>query len=148
MFGKDRKVICQILLLDQEENLLVLKRSDDLEIYPGEYGIAIYGEVQREETEKMYVSRIVAEWTGMTIHRYEKIKEDIGIGVGIAKRSYICSVSGKKETLQIPFTEIVSYKWLAKREWKDFLESEKVLKNERSNASLIFAVPAVWRRWR
>ena len=133
MFEKNKKVICQILLLDEDENLLVLKRSNDLEIYPGEYGIAIYGEVQKEETEKMYVSRIVAEWTGMTIHRYEKIKEDIGIGVGIAKRSYICSVSGKKETLQIPFTEIVSYKWLAKREWKDFFESEKVLKNERSS---------------
>ena len=52
MFGKERKVICQILALDKEENLLVLKRSNHLEVHPGEYGIAIYGEVQKDEEEK------------------------------------------------------------------------------------------------
>ena len=126
MFGKDKKVICQILVLDEDENLLVLKRSDDLEVYPGEYGIAIYGEVNKKETEKAYVNRIVQEWTGMQVHSYEKIQEDIGLGAMIEKRCYICIVSGEKEMLQIPFPEIASYEWMAKSKWKDFLEFQKM----------------------
>lgn len=133
MFGKNRKVICQILVLDQEENLLVLKRSDDLELYPGEYGIAIYGEVQKDEIEQVYVSRIVEDWTGMSVQSYEKVYEDIGLGTMIEKRCYTCIVSGKKKTLQIPFPEIASYEWLAKSKWKDFLKTSKIMKNECSS---------------
>lgn len=134
--AEQRKLYFQIVIEHEDGELLVMKRKkafDNLKERPEIYQIAVYGEVRAYEKDSEAVKRIVFEQTGMRPTCYKQVYQDICMCAPFSKRSFVCVVKDNKEAVELNIPEIENWKWLPKQEWKQFLESGEVLRNERSS---------------
>lgn len=123
-------LVCDCLVRHLDGSILLMKRDPSKKIYPLFYEATAGGSALVNETPLECVKRELKEETGIecdefTLVNYEINKEKHGIYY-----SYVCTVDCPKDSIVLQEGETVDYKWINESEFKEFLESDLVVKSQ------------------
>lgn len=121
---------CEVLVRHTDGDYLIMQRSYDKKDYPGYYEASAGGAALSGETPVECIKRELFEETGIISDNFEKIAFNIFDDDKCLFYSYIAVTNILKDNIVLQAGETISYKWLNKKDFTDFINSENSISRQ------------------
>ncbi len=124
-------IVCDLLVIHEDGTYLLTKRHDCKEVYPGYWEASAGGSAQEGESPLQCAVRELKEETGIDIDadKLELVDHSFSEKSRSTFFSYIARVNCKKDSIVLQEGETVAYKWLDKKEFLEYIDSEEAIKS-------------------
>ena len=124
-------MVCDLLVIHEDGTYLLTKRHDCKEVYPGYWEASAGGSAQEGESPLECAVRELEEETGIRVTKDDP--ELVGHSFSEKSHStfysYIVRVNCKKDSIVLQENETVAYKWVDKKEFLEYIDSEEAIKS-------------------
>ncbi len=118
--------IVNVMVIHQEGEILVTKRSAQKKIYPGYYEASIGGVVQKGESPEEAARRELYEETDIKSNSLVHLSTHYYHGWPIIVDDFYCLTAMDKDEVYLDGVETVEYDWKTLEEVDELMEEEKV----------------------
>ena len=124
-------MVCEVLVRHVDGDYLLMQRALEKETYPGYFEATAGGSALKGEDKLACVKRELFEETGIEADVFE----ELGCHVFDDKHSifytYVCVTDWDKSNIMLQKGETIAFKWLNKKEFNEFLNSDKVIERQK-----------------
>ncbi|MCR5773054.1 MAG: NUDIX domain-containing protein [Butyrivibrio sp.] len=120
-------LVVDMLVLHEDGTYLLMKRSDDKDVYPGYWEAGAGGSALSKEEPLEAAKRELLEETGLipdSIELVNVVFKDSSRGMYY---SYLVKVSSDKDSITLQEGETVAYKWVNKDDFLCYVDSENAI---------------------
>ena len=121
-------LVCEVLVQHTDGDFLLMKRDLNKPTNPGKYEATAGGSAIKGETDLACVKRELFEETGINAGTFNYIGKTVQ-GRCIFKDFYT-KTDCAKDCITLQEKETIAYKWISKQEFIDFVNSDKIGKNQ------------------
>ncbi|SES38617.1 NUDIX hydrolase [Butyrivibrio fibrisolvens] len=116
-----------ILVVHEDGTYLLMKRSDDKDVYPGFWEASAGGSALSGEEPLEAATRELLEETGLVPDSMELVNVLFKDPSRAMFYSYLARVSCDKDSVTLQEGETVAYKWLDKEAFLEYVDSENTI---------------------
>ena len=120
-------IVCEILVRHTDGSFLLMQRDFNKEGYPGMYEASAGGSVLKGETSVDGAMRELKEETGITADNLTQIYCVMNDNQKVVYHGFLCVTDCDKSSVTLQEGETISYMWLSKNEFIEFINSEKYI---------------------
>lgn len=116
---------CEVLVRHVDGSFLCMKRSVEKTEYPGYYEATAGGAAVIGEDKLMCIKRELKEETGISCEEFTEVC--LSVSDGLICYSFVCVVDCDKNSVTLQEGETEGYKWMSEAEFKEFVNSPKMI---------------------
>ena len=122
-------LVCEVLVQHTDGDFLLMKRDLNKPINPGKYEATAGGSALKGENGLTCIKRELYEETGILAEEFEYIGRVLN---GKCIFEYFYTITDyAKDSVILQQNETIGYKWISEREFGDFINSNKIGRNQR-----------------
>ena len=118
-------VVSEVLVKHVDGSYLLMQRDFNKETFPGKYEASAGGSSLKGESPIECAFRELKEETGITATSLEEIYHIVNEENHRIYHGYLCIVDCDKDSIILQEGETISYKWMEKEEFLDFVNSDE-----------------------
>lgn len=118
-------LVCEVLVKHIDGSYLLMQRDFNKETFPGKYEASAGGSSLKGETPIECAFRELKEETGIIATSLEEIYHIVNEENQRIYHGYLCIVDCDKDSIILQEGETISYKWMEKEEFLDFVNSNE-----------------------
>lgn len=124
-------IVSEVIVRHKDGDYLLMQRDYNKKIYPGLYEASAGGSALKGETPIEAAKRELREETGITAKDLKLISRCSDISARGLYYIYLCETDCHKNSIILQKGETISYKWLSRNEFVEFIQSDHYIKNDR-----------------
>lgn len=124
-------LVCEILVIHQDGDVLVTKRADCKESYGGYYEASAGGSVLKGESVEEGACRELWEETGIKADNLKLLYKKMNKRGSAIHYGYVCITDIPKDGVVLQRGETVAYQWMSQEEFKRLMMGEKFIPSRR-----------------
>lgn len=121
-------LVCEVLVQHKDGDFLFMKRDLNKPTNPGKYEATAGGSALKGEDKLTCVKRELLEETGIKADNFEHIGRVVH-GKCIFEYFYTKTDCDKK-SVTLQKNETIGYKWVTEKEFVEFINSDKIIRNQ------------------
>lgn len=122
-------MVCEVLVQHTDGDFLLMRRDLNKPTNPGRYEATAGGSAVKGEDKFTCVERELLEETGIKAKEFTYIGQTVQ-GKCIFENFYT-RTDCDKSSITLQKNETIGYKWVSEKEFIEFINSEKIIKNQR-----------------
>lgn len=125
-------LVSEVLVQHTDGSYLLMQRDFNKKGYPGMYEATAGGSIIKGETPKDGAVRELKEETGITAKQLAQIYYTVDQQSQTIYHGYLCITDCDKTAVTLQEGETVAYRWLDRKEFLEFLDSEEYIQAHKS----------------
>lgn len=118
-------IVCEILVKHVDGDYLLMQRDFNKKGFPGKFEASAGGSALKGENPVQCALRELKEETGITSTSLEQINHIVSENQHSIYYGYLCVTDCDKDSIILQEGETISYKWINKIDFLDFVYSDK-----------------------
>ena len=124
-------LVCEILVLHEDGDILVTKRAENKESYGGYYEASAGGSVLKGESVEEGAKRELWEETGIKVEKLKFLYKKMNQKGNAIHYGYLCITDIPKDAVVLQQEETVDYQWMDKEDFDKLLKGDKFIPSRR-----------------
>lgn len=131
-------LVCEVLVRHTDGSYLCMKRSVQKPNYGGWYEATAGGSALTGENKWQCVKRELFEETGISCQEFEEVARFCEEPKQAFFYTFVCTVDCDKDSVQLQEGETEGYVWMSEEEFKEFVNSRKMIPSNRKRYEKYF----------
>lgn len=124
-------IVSEVIVHHKDGDYLLMQRDYIKKKYPGLYEASASGSALKGETPMEAAKRELKEETGSATEQLTFISKSTDPSTQGLYYIYLCEAECDKESITLQGGETISYKWLSKVDFLEFVQSDNYIKDDR-----------------
>ena len=123
-------LVCEVLVKHLDGSYLLMQRDNSKPNYPGYFEATAGGSALKGENKIACIKRELLEETGITSDNFEQKAYNVCDDDQCIFYSFLCVTNCVKRNIKLQKGETISFKWLRKEEFIEFINSDEVIETQ------------------